>query len=77
MIQLNPPLPLETPKGSGQAHLVIDYSLEQDLYWVVFLDDTGQCWTFGNSQIRAQKNITAGRMNPETLKDDTTQPSPE
>ena len=65
MIQLNPPIPLETPKGSGLAHLVIDYSIEHNLNWVVFLDKDGQCWTFSNSVVRAQKNITAERYNPE------------
>ena len=33
--------------------------------WVVFLDDTGECWTFDNSDIRADKNLTYGRDNPE------------
>lgn len=65
MVQLDPPIPLETPKGPGLAHLVIDYSIEHNLNWVVFLDEDGQCWTFCNSVVRAQKNITAGRMDPE------------
>jgi hypothetical protein len=43
MIQLNPTLPLETPRGKGFAHFVIDYSQEHDLLWVVFLDDSGEC----------------------------------
>ena len=33
--------------------------------WVVFLDDTGECWTFDNSDIRADKNLTYGRDNPD------------
>ena len=33
--QLNPPLPLETSKGPGLAHFVIDYGAEADLLWVV------------------------------------------
>ncbi len=61
LIQLNPPIPLETPKGKGQAHCLIDYSIEQDLMWVVFLDSNGECWTFRNSDIRAQRNLTIGR----------------
>ncbi len=59
--QLNPPLPVTTPKGSGLAHLVIDYGLEHNLFWVVFIDATGECWTYPNPEIRAQKNITLGR----------------
>jgi hypothetical protein len=47
--QLNPALPLHTPKGRGWAHFLIDYSQEHDLLWVVFLNETGECWTFPNS----------------------------
>jgi hypothetical protein len=61
MIQLNPPLPLQTPKGEGLAHFLIDYSIEDNLYWVVFIKDTGECWTFSNPEIRACKNISIGR----------------
>jgi len=59
--QLNPPIPLTTPKGSGVAHLVIDYGPEFHLFWVCFDDATGECWTWPNPQVRAQKNITMGR----------------
>lgn len=59
--QLNPPLPLTTPKGSALAHLVIDYGPEHDLMWVCFQDDTGECWSWANPEIRAQKNISMGR----------------
>lgn len=61
MIQLNPPIPVQTPKGPGLAHLVIDYGPEFNLIWVVFLDESGECWSFDNTKIRAQKNITMGR----------------
>lgn len=61
MIQLQPPIPLETPRGSGLAHLVIDYGPEFSLLWSVFLDDSGECWTFTNEDVRAVKNITMGR----------------
>ena len=61
VLQLNPPIPMSTPKGSGFAHFLIDYSAEHDLYWVVFLDNSGECWTFNNRHIRAQDNITLGR----------------
>ena len=61
ILQLNPPIPVETPKGPGMAHLVIDYGVEHNLFWVVFIDATGECWTYTNPKIRAQKNITLGR----------------
>jgi hypothetical protein len=60
-LQLDPPIPVITPKGDGYAHLLIDYGPEYNLLWVCFLDDSGECWTYDNTQIRAQKNITMGR----------------
>lgn len=60
MIQLNPTVPLETPKGKGFAHFLIDYGQEHDLIWVVFLDISGECWSFRNHEVRLQKNITMG-----------------
>jgi hypothetical protein len=60
-LQLDPPIPVITPKGDGYAHLMIDYGPEYNLLWVCFLDDSGECWTYDNTQIRAQKNITMGR----------------
>ena len=59
--QLNPPIPLKTPRGNGLAHFVIDQGIEHNLLWVVFLDESGECWTYGNPDIRALKNITQGR----------------
>lgn len=64
--QLNPPLPLETPKGSGWAHFVIDYGSECDLMWVVFLDKDGACWTVPNPEVRMSWNWSMGRRKPDT-----------
>ena len=61
LTQLDPPLPLLTPKGKAWAHLVIDYGQEHDLLWVCFQDDTGECWTWSNREVRIQENITMGR----------------
>lgn len=61
MLQLNPPLPMLTPKGEGFAHVLIDYGPELDLYWTVFITATGEVWTFSNRDVRASKNITLGR----------------
>lgn len=62
IIQLSPPIFLETPKGEGLAHFLIDYSIEDNLYWVCFMTETGECWTFANPEIRAPKNISIGRI---------------
>lgn len=61
LTQLNPPLPLITPKGKAWAHIVIDYGQEHDLLWVCFQDETGECWTWSNREVRIQDNITMGR----------------
>ena len=45
LVQLNPPLHMETPKGKGWAHFCIDYGPETHLLWVVFMDADGACWT--------------------------------
>jgi hypothetical protein len=61
LTQLNPPLPLLTPKGKAWAHLVIDYGPEADLMWVCFQDQDGACWTWSNRDVRIQANATLGR----------------
>lgn len=62
ILQLNPPIPLQTPKGSGLAWAVIDYGVEYNLMWVVAIDETGEIWTYQNPEVRALKNITQGRL---------------
>lgn len=64
MLQLNPPLPMNTPKGEGFAHILIDYGPESDLYWTVIMTGSGEIWTFSNREVRASKNITLGRVSP-------------
>ena len=61
IVQLNPPIPLETPLGKGYAHFLLDYSQEHHLCWVVFLDEDGTSWTFENPDVRLQPNPTLGR----------------
>jgi hypothetical protein len=58
ILQLNPTIPMNTFKGKGYAHFLIDYSQEHDLCWVVFINDTKECWTFKNSMIRIEDNAT-------------------
>jgi hypothetical protein len=65
LVQLNPPLPLETSKGPGWAHFLIDYGPESALLWVVFLDADGACWTVPNAEVRMCTNWTLGRRQPE------------
>ena len=60
MLQLNPPLPVATVKGPGYAHFLIDYGQEHHLIWVVFLRETGECWSLLNKDIRLEANTTLG-----------------
>lgn len=61
MLQLDPPLPIITPKGPGLAHVLIDYGPEHDIVWVAFLEN-GECWSYRNQDIRAENNVTFGRQ---------------
>jgi hypothetical protein len=60
MTRIDPPLPVNTSKGSGLAYFVIDYGLDYNLMWIVFLDESGECWTIDNAEIRAYPNPTYG-----------------
>lgn len=63
IIQLNPPLPLISPIGKCLCHFMIDEGIEHHLKWVCIQDSTGEIWTWENTDIRAQKNITYGRTH--------------
>lgn len=64
--QCSPLVPLETPRGKGMAHFLIDYGEEHHLLWVTFIDATGECWTFANPDVRLQPNESLRRRTPET-----------
>jgi len=61
ILQLNPQIPIVTPLGKAWAIAIIDYSQEHDLMWIAAQDDSGECWTWCNKDIRIQTNITLGR----------------
>ena len=61
ILQLNPPLPVTTPNGKALAQVLIDYGPEYDLIWVCF-EANGECWCWKNQDIRADTNITFGRV---------------
>ena len=63
IIRIDPALPIVTPKGKALAHFLIDYGIDHDLIWVCFQNDTGECWSWKNKEIRATENITMGRLN--------------
>lgn len=67
MPQLNPTIPVDTPKGRGYAIWREDLSQEHDTLWTVIIDETGQFWDMPQSQIRARANYSMGRHSPERL----------
>jgi hypothetical protein len=63
--QLSPELPVTViGKGNGVAFAVIDYGEEQNLIWVVALDDSGEIWCSPNPIVRLRSNWTMGRKTP-------------
>ena len=68
IIQLNPTLPMLTPKGPALAHFLIDYGEEHHLMWVCIQDDSGEIWTWPNTQVRSQTNPSFSRPKiPNTM----------
>jgi hypothetical protein len=67
MMQLDPPLPVDTPRGPAYAHLVIDYSQEHYVLFVCFLCDTGECWVLPNRDVKLQQNLTMGVRAPKAV----------
>lgn len=63
ILQLNPPIRLSTTLGDGWCHFLEPGSLEADMQWTVFLDESGSIVTFPTQQVRAVNNFTAGRWN--------------
>lgn len=61
--QLNPPIPLETVDGRKcHALLVIDYSQEYEVLFLVAFSDNRELWCLPHTQLRAQENISLGRV---------------
>ena len=66
ILQLNPPIPIKTPKGFGFANFMIDRGMDFDIEWVVF-QNTGEIWSWKNRNVLLDSNITYGRrVNEDT-----------
>jgi hypothetical protein len=69
MLQLNPPLarvivdgPGWTgPTGKGVANFIDPGHRDDDIIWIIDLDENGQTWCVPNRFVRAPRNITYGR----------------
>lgn len=60
ILQLDPPIWLQTAQGRALAHALIDYGPDHHLLWVCFLQETGECWTVPNPEVRYDRNPTLG-----------------
>lgn len=62
--QLNPPFHLWIPEAQdhGLALFLIDYHMEEHLYWVCAMEKTGEIWTLSNDKVRADQNRSIGRL---------------
>ena len=67
ILQLNPRIPLMTPKGPGEAIIFRDPGPDADDQWVVLLK-TNEIWTFKNSEVRGVENVTEGRKRTRTAR---------
>jgi hypothetical protein len=60
ILQLNPTIPLDTPKGPADAFFLYDYSEQHKTMFGCFVRATGEFWIVPRDQVKLQKNITAG-----------------
>ena len=69
MLQLNPPLVRVVvggpgwigPMGKGVANLIEPGHRDDDLVWIIDMDENGETWCVPNRYVRAPRNITYGR----------------
>lgn len=63
ILQLNPPFHVWVPESEdfGLALFLIDYHVEEHLYWVCAMQKTGEIWMLSNDKVRADVNRSIGR----------------
>lgn len=62
MLQLNPSIPVHViDKGMGEAIVLIDYGKEDNLLFVVAMDNSGEIWIEPSNKIRLLNNYSIGR----------------
>ena len=66
MLQLDPALPVKIfHQGRWEkawCHGWMDYGIESEFFWICFVDASGEPWIVPNKHVRAQTNITIGRV---------------
>jgi hypothetical protein len=64
MLQLNPPIWVQTPLGEGDALVLIDYGPNVNTVWLVHLHEDGRAVHFDSSDIRVMGNLMYGIPHP-------------
>ena len=64
ILQLNPPIWVQTPLGEGHALLVIDYGPAINTVWVVHHFDDGRVVHIDSSDVRVMGNAMYGIEHP-------------
>ena len=62
IVQLDPYIPVDTPRGPGFCIAWIDYSEDHDTLWKVIITATREVWDVPQPLVRGVKNITMGRV---------------
>ena len=57
-LRLQPSIPMICSRGKGRAIIMLDYSEDHSLYWVIVLDSSGEIWTVRNEDVRVRANET-------------------
>lgn len=70
ILQLNPPIWVQTPLGEGWALMIIDYGVDWNTCWVVGLHKGGKVKHFDANDIRICENHTYDIERPETPLED-------
>jgi hypothetical protein len=65
ILQLNPPLWFDTPKGPALAHFVVDTSMEHEMEFVC-VHQNGEAWSWSQRDVLAASNMTIGRDSART-----------
>jgi hypothetical protein len=60
ILQLDPPILVETPLGQGFAIFVIDYGIHQNTCWIVALSKDGVIKHFDCNDVLLSTNYTYG-----------------
>jgi hypothetical protein len=64
MLQLNPPVWVQTPLGEGHAILVIDYGPSINSIWAVHIFESGELVHIDSSELRVMGNEMWGIGHP-------------